>query len=182
MLRGMKKRAAALILSGAMALAIAVPANAAPQGSQENPLVTLSYLQDVFKAAILQEVQARIDSIRADYESALNNKVEAYTLEMEALVGDSDLGSAVFSVVELAKGDTLSCAAGGEILFRSGAGSAVGSLIDSTNGSTLTSGKTLSQNHMYFIFDEGQAIKALSATATVMVRGEYTIETAETAE
>ena len=179
MIREMKKRAAALILGGVMVLAATAPASAAPQGSQENPLVTLSYLQDVFKAAILQEVQARIDSVRAGYESALEDKIEAYTLEMEALVGDSDLGSAVFSVVELSKGEILSGTAGGEVIFRSGAGSCMGGLVDSTNGNTLSSGKSVIQNHMYLILADGQAVKVTSTTATVMVRGEYKVDMVE---
>ena len=178
MINKMKKRVAALILGGAMILAVALPASAAPQGSQENPLVTLSYLQDVFKAAILQEVQARIDSVRSGYETALSNQVAAYTQEMEQLVGDSDLGSAVFSVVELDKGDVLHCDIGGEVLLRAGAARSVSSLVNSTDGNTLAQGRALVQNHMYLALTAGQAVEA-TAAVTLLVRGDYTVVAAD---
>ena len=183
MLHTWKKRTVAVLLSMGLLLAGAAPVAAANQGSQENPLVTLSYLQDVFKAAILQESKTLVATIRAEYEAALESKIAAYTKEMEQIVGENGIGAVVFAVVELAQGQQLTGSSGGELILRSGTVSCQAAespaLINTTDGSTLANGRNMAQNNLYLIPGGGRVLQVSSATATVMVRGEYTITTAD---
>jgi hypothetical protein len=79
--------------------------------------------------------------------------------------------------VTLNKGQTLTCGIGAEILLRTGTATGAGSapaLVDSTTGSTLSSGGAVTANHMYMVSIQGNGLKATSSVK-VMVRGSYVI-------
>ena len=146
---------------------LSVTSFAAEPGSSKDPLVTLSYLQDVFFDKIMDEVDDRIEERNKDIA--------------KEVTGTSGSGSGdTFSVVTLSEGQVLTGEIGCEVMLRVGTAvctspSAPG-LIDQTNASTLNNGGTLQQNHMYMMTIEDRGVKATSGTVKVLVRGSYTIQ------
>ena len=156
--------AVALVVTGAYA--------ATNAGSSADPLVTLSYLTDVF-APDLQE----------DMEAMVSEKADELTQQFDqaiAQVPSGTGGSSVFSVVTLSDGQTLVGDVGCEVMLR--IGSAVcgsdGStgLIDVTDGSTLADGGNLVTNHLYMVTISTRSVTAAAGTTQLLVRGPYTIQ------
>ena len=145
--------------------ALSITAFAVEPGSSSDPLVTLSYLEDVFFDKIMDEVDERI---------ATRNKDIAK--EVTGTSGTAD----AFAVVTLTDGQVLIGDIGCEVMLRVGSAvctspSAPG-LIDETSATTLNNGGALQQNHMYMMTIENRGVKATSATVKVLVRGGYTIQ------
>lgn len=155
---------------------------AAVQGSQDNPLVTLGYLKDVFTKNMLQEADKKISDSKSEYEKKLDSKVSAYTEEMKKLQasgGGTSAPGAVFTMVNLSAGQSLVGSVGCEVMLRVGNAVCVSSgtpgLIDTTTGGTLDGGKALVQNHLYMMTMEGRSVKAQGGSVKLLVRGVYAI-------
>lgn len=137
---------------------------AAEAGSNQDPLVTLSYLNDTFFNQLMQRVDQKI----ADRNGQLN--------QQGVSTGSS---SASFTVVTLSQGQTLTGDIGCEVMLRVGSAVCVSSsdpgLIDETTAATLSNGGVLVQNHLYMMTIEGRGVRAASATAKVLARGSYTV-------
>ncbi len=147
-----------LALSAALMTTVTLAAEA---GSDRDPLVTLSYLNDTFFSQIMQRVDQKI----ADRNGQLNQQ------------GGSVSSS--FAVVTLSQGQTLTGDIGCEVLLRVGSAVCVSpsdpGLIDETTAASLSNGGAMAQNHLYMMTIEGRGIQASSATVKVLVRGAYTI-------
>lgn len=148
----MKKRwyLRALALMLVSALAMVTFSAAAEAGSVDDPLVTLSYLNDTYLPKILSQVQER-----------------------------SSGGASSFTVASMTKGQVLTLGVGCEVMLRVGSAvcTAAGSpgLIDETTGGALENGGALVKNHLYMATIEGRGVKATADTVMVMVRGAYSI-------
>ena len=127
---------------------------AASPGSNEDPLVTMSYLNDVLKPALKQEIKSEI--------------------------GSSGTGQGGYVVVELEAGKTLISTDSAEVVLRTGTAECVSpyednGLADMTTGEELFGGQQLVKNHQYLISrGDGRGIHA-SEFCYDMVRGAYTI-------
>lgn len=132
------------ILSGTMSLAAEV-------GSEQDPLVTLSYLNETFLPKILSQVQG---------------------------TGTGSTGTS-FTVVDLSKGGRLSLSVGAEVLLRAGTASCGASsspgLVDETTAGVLENGGALVKNHLYMATVEGRTVKAGSDGVKLLVRGGYSV-------
>ena len=142
-------------------------------GTQSDPLVTLSYLQDTLTPQIMEQLEdqlyAKADELTEDFENLLSQNGGSST----------SAGTATFSVVTLNAGDVLSCSVGTEIMPRIGtvvsAGSDSPRLIDETTGESISSSDVqLEHNHMYMVTIDGNGIKATSSSK-VLIRGSYTV-------
>lgn len=175
----MRKPMKPLLFTGVTALALTALLGAAA-GGQSDPLVTLSYLNEVSTPAILKQVDTKLDSREAALVDKLNASIAQYEKDMESKLGTSGGGgsSSVFSVVTVKSGQKLLGGVGCELLLRSGSATCVAAsapgLIDSTDGSTLAAGGGVQPNHLYLSTAEGRGILA-SGDVTVMVRGSYSI-------
>ena len=152
-----------LALSGILSTTISL---AAEVGSEGDPLVTLSYLNDTFLNTILTKVDQKI--------AARNSQIA------QQLGGQSTSGTAAaFTVVTLSKGQVLTGDIGCEVMLRVGTASCVSpsspGLIDESAAVTLNNGGALVQNHLYMMTIEGRGVKATAATTKLLVRGTYTI-------
>ena len=152
-----------LVLSGILSTTVSLAAEA---GSEGDPLVTLSYLNDTFLDTILTKVDQKI--------AARNSQIA------QELGGQSASGTALtFTVVTLSKGQVLTGDIGCEVMLRIGTASCVSpsnpGLIDETSGGTLNNGGALVQNHLYMMTIEGRGVKATAATVKLLVRGSYTV-------
>ena len=163
----MKNRNRFLRLAAAVALCgvLVTTAFAAEAGSAQDPLVTLSYLNETF----MNTIMARVDEKIAARSGQLGGQVSG--------IGTST--AAVFTVVTLYNGQTLTGDIGCEVMLRIGTAvcvtpSAPG-LIDETTAGTLNNGGALVQNHLYMMTIENRAVRTTAATTKLLVRGSYTI-------
>ena len=158
----------AAITFGAAALAAA--------GDSTDPLVTLSYLNDVFAPS----VTAKVDEAVAANEAALKNELDAAIQEWESQLQSQGGGSSsAFSVVTLTRGQKLEGSVGCEIMLRVGSATCLASgspgLIDCTDGATLSAGGALVTNHLYMVTVDIRTVSAAADTVKLLVRGSYTI-------
>ena len=152
-----------LALSGILSTTVSLAAEA---GSEGDPLVTLSYLNDTFLDTILTKVDQKI--------AARNSQIA------QELGGQSASGTALtFTVVTLSKGQVLTGDIGCEVMLRVGTASCVSpsspGLIDESSASALNNGGALVQNHLYMMTIEGRGVQATAATTKLLVRGTCTI-------
>jgi hypothetical protein len=175
----MKNRKKPLIAVG-LALAACVATSltilaATDSGTQSNPLVTMSYLNEKFAPQIKSDLQSELEAAKKELEKRFDDSVTSGTPGAASPeVGEAD----VFSVVTLSRGQSVKCSVGVELLLRIGTAAAVGEspgLVDSTGGSTLAAGGALTANHLYMVTIEGNGFKATADTVKVMIRGSYTI-------
>lgn len=143
-------------------------------GSQSDPLITLSYITDVFTGQITEKLNQQIDT----KVSELKSELEASVAELERLYAEQD-DSRKFELVTLSEGQVLTGSVGTELMLRVGTAqchaSASPGLIDYTSAGILENGGSLEKNHMYMITIEGRGIKATSSNVMVLVRGEHAI-------
>ena len=161
-LRAVVLVALSVLLNGTVTMA------GAAAGGSEDPLVTLSYLNDTFLGDILQRVDEKI--------AARNSQI------VQQLGGQGTAGSATaatFTVVTLSSGQVLTGDIGCEVMLRVGSASCVApstpGMIDTTTAGTLNNGGTLVQNHLYMMTIEGRGVQATAATTKLLVRGSYTV-------
>ena len=156
------------------------------QGSQSDPLVTLSYLTQQTTPAILSQVDSMVDEREAELRQQLSAVVDRYVREVEDALASSGgtttrpgTGGASYEVVNLSAGQTIVGSAACEFLLRSGTAVCVSDtspgLVDMTAGTTLAGGAALTANHLYLATIEGRGVTA-STAVTIMVRGDYTIQ------
>ena len=156
-----KKLFVTLVAVFMLALGIGVGAYAASNfGTQADPLVAKSYLDQTVTPKLQQEFQTKLDE-------------QVRLLESKISSSSSGLN---FVSVTVRQGQTLKASAGCELILRSGSATGSGSsgLSDVTEGRLLTAGNSLTANHLYMAVADGDGFSARSAV-TVLVRGSYTI-------
>ncbi|MCL2392405.1 MAG: hypothetical protein FWC66_07340 [Oscillospiraceae bacterium] len=160
-----------ILVSGISILATASP------GTQDDPFITLSYLTNIFRPQVMNEVRST--------EQQMIQRFEARISELEAQLQASGSGQAAtgtadrFHVVTLRRDQTLIASVGTEIMLRVGTATAFGSsepaLVNYTAGSTLSSASALVTNNMYLVTIEGNGVRATADLVRVLVRGVYTV-------
>ena len=154
-----------LVLVGVLSMTVTL---AAEPGSDNDPLVTLSYLNETFMDSIMQKVDQKI----ADRNSQIAQQLGAQT-------GNTSGTAASFTVVTLSNGQILTGDIGCEVMLRVGTAVCVSpsspGLIDESSAAALNNGGALVQNHLYMMTIEGRGVKATAATTKLLVRGSYTI-------
>lgn len=154
-----------LVLSGLLSMTVTV---ASGVGTDDDPLVTLSYLKETFTKDLLKQVDEKI--------AARNNQI---VQQMGGQVGSGDQTALDFTVVTLSNGQVLTGDIGCEVLLRVGTAVCVSpsapGLIDESSASVLNNSGALAQNHLYMMTIEGRGVKATAGTTKLMVRGSYTI-------
>ena len=169
------KRMAAGLLAAALVTAVVGSVFAA--GDKNDPLVTLSYLEQTVIPSIVQQAEKAADSKK----SALTAEFDKKLAEYEKLLSGSTSGgdSATYSVVTLSQGQQLKLAVGCEVMLRVGSATVVSGtepgLIDTTTGGNLNNGKSLEKNHLYMATIADRAVKAGTGTVKLLVRGSYTL-------
>ncbi len=160
----MKKKKLLIAVCALLALAGLTAAGtmaAGGAGSQSDPLVTLSYLNDTFTGQIMEKV----DKLIAERNAKLSSEL-----------GSGGVSSA-YTAVTLSAGQTLTGEAGCEVLLRSGiavcVAASVPGLTDATTGGSINNGAALQQNHLYLMTDSRGVFS--TAGAALLVRGGYTI-------
>ena len=167
----------AVAVFAALTLIVGITALAATNyGTQGDPLVTLSYLNDVLRP----ELDSEFDSMLGEKSDELKEEFDAAVKELEDKYANSSAGGSMstYSVVTIENGQKLTGAVGTEIMLRVGSAKvsapASPGLIDTTTGGILENGSQLVKNHLYMVTIDGRAIVSTAHTL-VIVRGQYTI-------
>lgn len=183
----MKKKWNLMLICALLLVAVSGGALAAASGSAgtaNDPLVTLSYLNNVFAPSLNATVDKAVAANEEALKAALNEAIDKWSADIRNQAGNTPGGSgtgggAVFSVVTLSNGQTLTGSVGCEIMLRVGSAVCVSpespGLIDTTGGSTLNNGGALATNHLYMVTVETRGVRATSGTVKVLVRGSYTV-------
>lgn len=155
-----------LMICGVMNVTAAV---AVEVGSSEDPLVTLSYLNEVFMKDILGKVDQEIGQRNQEIVKAMGGQV----------AGEAGGSVSTFTVVTLANGQVLTGDIGCEVMLRVGSAVCVSpsapGLINETTGTVLNNGGALAANNLYMMTIEGRGVRATAVTTKILVRGTYTI-------
>lgn len=155
-----------LVLSGLLSMTVTV---ASGVGTDDDPLVTLSYLKETFTKDILKQVDEKI--------AARNHQIAQ---QVGGQTGIGEQTASEFIVVTLSNGQTLIGDIGCEVLLRVGTAVCVSpsapGLIDESSAAVLNNSGALAQNHLYMMTIEGRGVMATANTTKLMVRGSYTIQ------
>ena len=167
-------RTAACLLLAAVVLASFAALASGGAGSQGDPLVTLSYLNETFTKEILDKV----DKAARERDAAVLEEADRLIVQAEReLRGSVSEASPAYAAVTLSPGQTLSGSAGCELILRSGEAICTArgypGLVDTTTGGALGGGEALAENHLYLMTDK-RGVSA-SSEAVLLVCGSYSI-------
>ena len=142
-------------------LALGIAAYAATNyGSEDDPLITKSYLDSVVQPELEKRLQTELDEALAEVQS----------------------GSGEFTLVTLSSGQKVTGSVGTELLLRFGAADAYAydsadvALVDTTAGASVKSGTALTANHLYMVTIAGNGFTAGQNNTKVLISGDYTIK------
>lgn len=207
----MKRRGHVLFIVVSLAMVItafsvAQAATSAQPGSEFDPLVTKSYVDEQIQKLALKigsgastggssggstgagTVDEQVlNNIKADVRDLTNLIIDAYTelqsLEKQnrELIRKVEALEQGFVVVEATKGQRIRLGSGSEVLVRSGETKAVsgelGGLADATSAKDLVDGMAITNQHLLISSrDDGRGIIVVSDKAFMIIRGAYVIE------
>ena len=161
--------------AGALAAGCLVMGAALAAGDQEDPLVTLSYLNQTAIPQIVEQVEERTAQRQEELEESFRTQLNQYQQGNQG----GETASAGYTLVTLAQGQVMQLEVGCEVLLRVGAASVQAdsspALIDLSAGGTADGGAALEKNHLYMSTIEGRTLTADAATVKLLVRGGYTV-------
>ncbi len=169
-----KKRIVTLlgvIVVGLFVFALAALA-AGGYGSSSDPLISLSYLTDVFTPEMDGLIAEKVDGKAAELTASLDTRLSA--LEQRVKTAEQAVVSGDYAQAALGAGQTLRLRAGTELLLRSGAASCSAALTDLSLAAELAAGEALAGNHLYVAVGDDCTVTA-SADALLLLRGAWTL-------
>ena len=169
----MKKKSIIAIIAAA-AIVIGLGVSVFAYDSSTDPIVSLSYLTDIFKPMMTREFETKIDSKVSEAVSKLGGSVPSSS----ETPSSSDSG---YVVVELGKDDELYAEDACDIMLRSGSAVCIApdekqGIADYTDATEIMRNQSLVKNHMCLIpRGDGRGVRATSDSVYIMVRGSYII-------
>lgn len=180
------KRLVSVILA-VMLIATASGAFAGNAGTQSDPLVSLSYINDTYIPETVATGAKKIDSaFRDTYNTAKTNLDEVYDSFIMRTGGPSGYTlTDGFESLQVSTGKGVYVATGGSFILTSGKAVLTiekGTVIDITTGKEVPSGTKLTANTRYFCAENTAAIYTATSSSTGTVDGYYKLTNgAETA-
>lgn len=149
------------ILIGTMGVGAWNTVASAEPGTQNDPLVTLSY------------VEKRIQELN----TSVSSRLDAQDEKLKTVPVSTD--QAVFEIIHAKKGTMIYMGDSSELILRSGAASAIassaGGLSNLTEGYDIAQGEPIPKNHFILVpRNDGRGI-VVTADAYIMIRGGYTL-------
>ena len=158
--------------------------------TENDPLVSLSYIENVLTPSLKDYVDGKVTDVTAeqiaqslkndpDFRSYIAGIVKEELKNYPASSGSS--ASAEFASVSLAVGQKITALGKCEIILQSGACTVFGpgtssAVKDLSAGKTLKSGASLTVgNYVEISYADGSGIAALRAGTSLLIRGEYTV-------
>lgn len=172
----MKKRFFVLILAAVLAAAMAGSALGVG-GTTDDPVVSLSYLEDVFTPELEKAWQQTVhDGLGSAARDAMLDAVETTSMaRLEARQAASSVPQKANGTLLLQKGDLITASPGCKVTVKNGTLLADTSyLIDVTNGRAVTKNTTLSPKTLYMMGDTTSGeLRVQTATCEITLSGTY---------
>lgn len=169
-----RKLIAAAVLTALLVTALGA-ALAAP-GTDSDPFVTLSYLTDTYYPQAEQAMLKQAQTATAATEEAVFDRLDTLAGSYAAQAGGNNY-AAEFTRLTLSLGDRLELTTGTGVLFEGGQVNlsfAKGALVDLTDGSTVSAGRTLTAGHRYVAAeDTACSLIVHSHAAYLSIQGPY---------
>jgi hypothetical protein len=148
----------------------------AEPGSEQDPVVTLSYIEQVFMPKAYEYIDKNVVELKGiveGFKTSLNGiEDRMYNIEKQ--------GKSEFRVVSIKSGQQFFGSAGTEIILRMGTATIIssekGGLSDVTVGKDISIGEAMPDNHLLIIpLGDGRGFAA-TKDVIVMVKGSYEIK------
>ncbi len=148
----------AAVLTVFLTLGIWAAVTASP-GSESDPLVSLSYVNDTLIPQLKAYVDEKISGIQS---------------------GSTSTQSGGYKLVELSQGQTVVAEKSTEMILRQGSGTIIatekGGIADVTDGVDLANGTAVPSNHLLIVpFSDGRGI-SMSTDGILMIKGTYSLK------
>lgn len=150
-------------------------------GSKDDPLVSLSYINEVLMPQTLSDIDDLIEEKTADYLKEVAKEVDDYGKEFESLSNDTEFIEKVANkisnqtsteAVSLASGQKITLSAGSEVIVRTGEGKFSANFLNVTTGTATLADEVSALNNLYLAVEESVTFSATTAT-TLIVSGSY---------
>lgn len=157
----MKKRIAAICIVCIVVLCFAGLVFSAEPGSDGDPLISKSYIDDVLLPQIYSYIDSAVAGLKPSEGAVQTDK---------------------FEVVNVGAGKQIIGGAGTEMILRMGSGSVIGSarggLADTTAGADLANGAAIPPNHLLIVpLGDGRGVQIdAGSDAILMIKGSYEIK------
>lgn len=162
---------------------------AATIGTEEDPLVAKSYVDDRFNqlVTLINSINGGTPSADTNTNTNTNTAVDTEAIVNQVLeqLNDQTGGSVAVETpgyvpVSVAVGQTILGDEGTELILRAGKGNVyiegVDGIVDATDGKNLKNGATATMNHIMIVpRNDGRGVKVTEA-AWFLVKGGYTIK------
>lgn len=177
----MKKRIRWMAGLSALALtALCAGGAMAASGDKNDPLVTLSYLEETVLPDLLGQVEKKTADRQKELDKNFQDKIDGYKKEVAGLAGSGGEAGASYTLVTLTSGQTMYLEVGCELMLRVGTATVNSgtnpALVDISTGGTVNSGTALIKNHLYMSTIPDRTIKPTAATVKLLVRGGYVVK------
>ena len=176
----MKKPVRWVAVTSVLALStLLVGSSLAATGDENDPLITLSYLDQVVIPQVIAQVEEGAARRQTELEKSFTDQVAQYKKEMEASIGGQGTKSAAFELVTLVKGQTMALEVGCEVMLRVGSvqvnSKTNPALIDIATGGDVKNGTSLTKNHLYMTTIPDRTLTPTTETVKLLVRGGYSM-------
>lgn len=165
---------------GALALSaglMGTVAALAAGGDQNDPLVTLSYLNQTAIPQIVKQVEKSAAAKQKELTKTFTDQINLYR-QQGGQTGPVSGGSASYTLVSMSGGQVMSLGVGCEVLLRIGSitvtADSAPALIDLSGGGTVNTGASLTRNHLYMSTIPDRTLTA-SGDVKLLVRGTYSV-------
>ncbi len=179
----------------ALTAALSVTVFASSYDSSEDPIISLSYLTEIFKPSLVAEYEEKITALEkkldtlsaqlaempTEPEPAAPETTEPEPPPPAAETPESIPNAATYEVIEMKYGDCLFADGPVDLMLRAGkaiciAPDAGQGISDYTEGKEIYNGESLTKNHMCLIpRGDGRGIMATAESVFIMVKGAYTL-------
>ena len=154
----------------------------AANGDQNDPLVTMSYLDETVIPEVVAKVEENTKVRQQELSTQLAAQIAKYQQEIEAAggsAGSAGSGSVSYTLVTMTSGQTMALEVGCEVLLRVGSATVQSNtspaLIDISTGGTVNSGASLTKNHLYMSTIPDRTLKAAASDVKLLVRGGWSV-------
>ena len=160
------------LAAGVLGAALLASGAAWAAGEQEDPLVTLGYLEKVALPQVVAQVEEKTAQRQAELQKTFDEQLALYRQQVsQGGQGGAGGGDGVsFTLVTLSRGQTMSLEVGCELLLRVGSAS-----VNAATSGSIDSGTSLTRNHLYIATIPDRTLTATADTVRLLVRGGYSV-------
>ena len=176
----MNRKRRLTVLACALALAVGCAGAAlAAGGDQDDPLITVSYLQQTAIPDVVAQVEEKAAARQEELKKELEQQIAQYKEDVASMGGTGSGGNASYTLVTLSRGQTMYLNVGCEVLLRIGSATVNAAtspaLIDVSTGGSINGGASLTQNHLYMATSPDRTLTPTADTVKLLVRGGYSV-------